>query len=263
MVIDKILRLLARSHPSPMSKKVLDWAIGVQRRVLFTDYDFLTNGEMRYVESIARDCVKKSRVFFDVGANVGDFSIALAKIVPAKDRIFAFEPHPEVFKKLRERVSSFKNITPINQGLDDKSITRALTDSAITAKNMIDIEVFKARYGVIPPTVDCSFIRGDEFMADKGIEKIDFLKLDIEGAEGRALKGFGDRLNQIEAIQFEYGRINIFTKFLLVDFYDLLQNFQIGRIHPKETVFETFDWKQENFIDGNFLARKIAVNRDH
>ena len=66
-------------------------------------------------------------------------------------------------------------------------------------------------------------IKGDSFLTDAKIDYVDFLKLDVEGAEYDAIVGFEESLKsgKIRAIQFEYGYINIVTKKLLIDFYNL------------------------------------------
>lgn len=47
--------------------------------------------------------------------------------------------------------------------------------------------------------------RADEYIREKGIELIDFLKIDTEGFEFNVLKGFGDQIQKVKIIQFEYG----------------------------------------------------------
>lgn len=47
--------------------------------------------------------------------------------------------------------------------------------------------------------------RGDEYMEEHEIEGIDFLKIDVEGFEFNVIKGFGDKIENVKIIQFEYG----------------------------------------------------------
>lgn len=47
--------------------------------------------------------------------------------------------------------------------------------------------------------------RADEYIRQKGVESIDFLKIDTEGHEFSVLKGFGEELKRVNIIQFEYG----------------------------------------------------------
>jgi len=47
--------------------------------------------------------------------------------------------------------------------------------------------------------------RADEYIKSTGVERIDFLKIDTEGCEMNVLRGFGEEINRVEIIQFEYG----------------------------------------------------------
>jgi len=99
-------------------------------------------------------------------------------------------------------------------------------------------------------------------MKENKIEKVDFVKLDLEGAEYDAILGFKDFLKErkIRAFQFEYGLINISTKKLLLDFYSLLNEhgYILGKIYPKVVEFREYSYMHEDFLGPNF----IAVHKD-
>jgi len=61
---------------------------------------------------------------------------------------------------------------------------------------------------------------------------------------------------QIKIIQFEYGMININTHFLLKDFYDYLEAFdmKIGKIYPSYVDLREYRHIDENFYGPNYLA---------
>ena len=60
----------------------------------------------------------------------------------------------------------------------------------------------------------------------------------------------------IDAIQFEYNKHNIANNKLLMNFYEALIDYNIGRIFPNHVDFKQYEFTDENFIDGNFLAVK-------
>ena len=64
----------------------------------------------------------------------------------------------------------------------------------------------------------------DDYCASKGIERIDFLKIDVEGAEHRVLKGLSKMIDGdgVACVQFEYGPFSLDTRFLLKDYFALL-----------------------------------------
>jgi Methyltransferase FkbM domain len=103
-------------------------------------------------------------------------------------------------------------------------------------------------------------IRGDDFIKKSEITEVNFLKIDIEGAEYDALLGFEQTIKdgKIKAIQFEYGYINITTKKLLVDYYDFFekQGYVLGKIFPKIVEFRKYEFKYEDFLGPNYIAVK-------
>lgn len=110
---------------------------------------------------------------------------------------------------------------------------------------------------------ECSLTTGDFYCAKRGIDHIDLLKLDVEGAESTVLKGFSRMLEEarIAAVQFEYNFAAIRSHFLLSDFYDLFEpaGFVVGKIFPDAVEFRAYDiYRDEDFLGPNYLA----VRRD-
>jgi hypothetical protein len=101
-------------------------------------------------------------------------------------------------------------------------------------------------------------ITGDSFCAVHHVEHIDFLKIDVEGAEHMVMQGFTDMLRQgqIDIVQFEYGRANIISRWLLRDTYQFLQRFgyAVGKIFPEGVDFREYRLDDEDFRGPNYLA---------
>jgi hypothetical protein len=98
---------------------------------------------------------------------------------------------------------------------------------------------------------------GDDYVRAHGLDAIDFLKIDVEGAEHLVLKGFQQTLaaGRINCIQFEYGAFSIETRVLLADYYDTLgSKYWIGKIFPGSVEFRDYHWTMENFRFSNFLC---------
>jgi Methyltransferase FkbM domain len=84
------------------------------------------------------------------------------------------------------------------------------------------------------------------------------LKVDVEGAEGAVLQGFKTALaeRRIDVVQFEYGFQNIFSRFLLLDFYRLLEphGYAVGKLYPDGVCFKSWEPKDEDFYGPNYVA---------
>ena len=96
------------------------------------------------------------------------------------------------------------------------------------------------------------------FSAREGVRDVDFLKLDVEGAEHLVLQGLESslRLQRVRFAQFEYGRVNILTHFLLRDFHQLFASYGyvVGKIYPDYVDFREYDLGDEDFMGPNYLA---------
>jgi len=130
--------------------------------------------------------VKEGDVIFDVGANVGMFSIYASKKVKCK--IYSFEPVKYTFNILEEtiKLNGVENtIIPVNKGVFNcigyenikMNINENIGDSSIIFNNNV----------VNSEQIELTTI--DDFVIDNKIERIDFIKADIEGAERLMLEG--------------------------------------------------------------------------
>jgi FkbM family methyltransferase len=218
------------------------------------NHDIYSNGEITVLKKIART---NPGIIIDAGANVGDYSILANQIMPAC-KIYAFEPVEATFQYLLSNIKDLKNVVPIKKGLFKENCELAINLFASNEHSSIyDIEG-------LPIGSDSQqkieLVRGDDFIKDNQIDSIDFLKLDVEGAEYDALLGFENAIKHgaIKAVQFEYGYINISTKKLLVDYYTFFEanGYIVGKIFPKLVEFRKYHFKYEDFIGPNFIAVK-------
>jgi hypothetical protein len=115
--------------------------------------------------------------------------------------------------------------------------------------------------GYASAAFEAQIMTGDEYVARHDIDRIDFLKIDVEGTEHLVLKGFARTLaeGRIRCIQFEYGAFSIDTRVLLRDFHALLApKYWIGKLFPTGIEFRDYSWTDEDFRFANFLC----ISRD-
>jgi hypothetical protein len=98
----------------------------------------------------------------------------------------------------------------------------------------------------------------DEFCNEQGIQKIDFLKIDVEGHEYKVLQGASKMIKNkaIRFIQFEFGGCNIESRVFLKNFWDLLKDdFKLYRI-VSDGVYPITEYNEtlEIFTYTNFFA---------
>jgi len=195
-------------------------------------------------------------VIFDVGANIGKWLAMARKHHPAA-KIHCFEILPALLDQLREGAADDPNAQINDFGLLDKEGEVDVYQHPIS--NLSSVFALPRNR---KETLKCRVSTGDTYLKTNGIDKVDYLKLDVEGAEHLVLKGFDDALksNALRIIQFEYGEPNLETRFLLKDYYEMFigMDYFVGRIEPDRVAFGPYSMSYENFSAANFLA----VTRD-
>ena len=145
---------------------------------------------------VLKDHLSTDSVFIDVGANIGSFSLVAAKILSkGTGQVIAFEPSEYHVERLAGNIklNGFENISLNRLGLSDTAGKHALyvprSGSGLT--NTGGATIFRDEDTPSEKLVmeEVELVRLDDFAAEHGITHVDVMKLDIEGAELRALKG--------------------------------------------------------------------------
>lgn len=129
--------------------------------------------------------IEESDYIIDAGANIGLFS-ALAAVKAKKGRVYSFEPVPYVQSLLKETVQYYDNINIIPAALSDytgKSIININKEEHTMSSLSRDNNNAEHNKEV----VDVYTI--DQFVKENKLDRVDFIKADIEGAERFMLKG--------------------------------------------------------------------------
>ena len=215
------------------------------------NYDIQSNGERFVLETLARQPLT---CIFDVGANIGTWALLAHQCLP-NAKIHCFEIATPTQETLKEQTKGLSNIIVNDFGLSDREgeATLKFYPQFAAASSVIDFP--HPGGGVL---MKAPIACGDLYMEKHGITHVDFMKLDVEGAEDRVLQGFSNALSNrlIDVIQFEYGRVNILTKFLLHDFYALFRKhgYRVGKIYPNYVDFREYSFTHEDFLGPNYLA---------
>ncbi len=223
-------------------------------------YDVHLNGEAALLAALAPF---KPAVLFDVGANIGDWSLAAAELVP-NAHLHAFEITPATAEALAVNAAPFGarlTIHPFGLGDHEGEITVYLSPRDDTANSTLRDAVAISSDGNDDATiaeVAARITTGDAFLAEHGIAHLDFLKIDVEGAEFSVLNGFQNAFarNAIDLVQFEYGEINLKTRDFLEDYYKFFtaRGFVVGKLYPEGVMFKEYTLADEDFLGPNYIA---------
>jgi FkbM family methyltransferase len=220
-------------------------------------------GELDALAYVARRLDKVPYpVIFDVGANVGSYSLACLRAFGNRCLLHAFEPSAATFEKLRSNADlSREGIHLHRLAMSDHDGTATLhtseAGSSIASLEQLErpLRPFDAR---LDEQVELRTLDG--FCLEQGIDQIDLLKLDIEGHEIAALNGAARMLGQgrIRFLQFEFGENNVSSRTYLADFNKILADrFDVSRIVPGGPVPWQYRGSQsEIFATMNYLCER-------
>jgi FkbM family methyltransferase len=223
------------------------------RKLDNVDFDMSRNGELRVIRALR---ALAPQVVFDVGAHKGDWSRLVSNFYP-ECAIHAFEVVPETFARLVANTSDLPAVVANGVGLSDEAGPISINISANTPDSTAcKIPGMKYHDTYYSKTVEARVITGASYLDKHGIDRIDFLKIDVEGMDLKVIRGFEDRLSVARAIQFEYGIFNIASHDLLSDFCSYLSDrgFVVGKIFPRRVAWFDYHFTKELFHGGNFLA---------
>jgi len=142
----------------------------------------------RYEAKIIESLLDKDEVFWDVGANIGYFTLVAAAVLKNRGQIVSFEPGRTAFARLQDNIAlnPFHNIIIYKLAVTDKSGEAVLYLSGEVADSGANLY----RPGSEQASQEkCTTVSLDQFRGEQGLRSPDFLKMDVEGAELAALRG--------------------------------------------------------------------------
>ena len=173
---------------------------------------------------------KKDLTIFDCGGNIGIYSKLVLEIFGRSNnalRLHIFEPSHQCAEGLIKDFGKLENVWVHQVAVSDESggaelfypwkgaggasLSRDVSEAQGTGSSKIQSERIQR-------------VTLDAFCRENKIDRIDFLKLDIEGYELAALKGGNEllKLGKIDYIQVEIGQASLATKCMLFDIWEML-----------------------------------------
>jgi FkbM family methyltransferase len=160
-------------------------------QLVFGNFLFLTHLEsssspelvMRNYERFSSS-LEQDDIVLDVGAHMGAFSITSGKRL-SKGLVISFEPHPNIYQllKLNVYLNELKNIVPLNIAVADFCGKTVLSVPKDPAAAYLGPDIYsKGTFEVQVRTID-------DVCLQRGIERVNFIKIHAEGSEMAILKG--------------------------------------------------------------------------
>lgn len=184
--------------------------------------------------------------FYDVGAEIGLYTLLLAKVVGEKGKIIAFEPEDSSYERLREnlKLNGLRNVRLFHLALGSHSGEGKLYIGRVgVAPGLINTSTTRNRQIVQKVQI----IEGDRFVEMSNLSQPRAVKIDVEGFEYNVIQGLkktlSDRTCQMVCCEIHPKMLP--KEFSSNDVIDLLRSYGFKRIetYPRGETFHAFCYK--------------------
>ena len=160
--------------------------------------DYLSGAYEPETTALFKKTIKSGWTIIDVGADMGYYSLLSAKLTGPEGQVFAFEPYSFPYKEhLLKNIAlnNFKNIVPVKKAADEKNIKR---EFFVNSRSFYDVKRNFSGSSDEIEKIECVTL--DEFFKDYK-RPINLVKIDVEGAEIKVLKGMSGILKKNKDIK--------------------------------------------------------------
>ena len=156
------------------------------------------NNEQPVQEALTR-YLKAGDVFYDIGANVGFFTVIAAKLIAPRGSVYAFEPVPENVARLWQNVklNGFRNVTVIEKAV---SHVTGQAELLITSHPGGAALSTTTRPPDVKRAITVDVIAIDDLVFQEKLVPPAVVKIDVEGAEIEVLQGMRRTLREFKPI---------------------------------------------------------------
>lgn len=182
------------------------WKLDTKR---YIDREILNNGVFEpYATALVQQLLKPGMVVGDIGANFGYYTLQFGRLVGQSGYVYAFEPVSRYRKRLLEhlKLNDITNVEVINKALSNK-----------IGKAQIYVGECSGTFHWCAPkdaeeVQEVPVTTFDAFVQEHKIQKLDFLKVDVDGHEPNFLQGAQNVLIKFKPIMlFEFCQESLYA----------------------------------------------------
>ncbi len=193
-------------------------------------YEVITT---QFLEKIIRE----GDIFIDIGANCGALTLVVASVI-GKGKIYAFEPNPSVYSRLQNNLASNPEIEAVVKTLPlgigaEKSQLFLSEDINYRGNSCIISEPSEQKIAV-------EVVALDDWAEQENLERIDAIKIDVEGMEYEVLQGSKAILKKYHPIVYFETISDFFThkNYKIQTIYEFLSSLDYQIINPQKPYLE-------------------------
>lgn len=176
------------------------------------------------------------KTVIDVGANVGQFAVATAKIFSGVS-VHSFEPNPECVSALQKNIASLPNVLvyPLALGEAEGEVSFHVNSHSHSSSIL---PLAKSHLMAFPDAREVNMIQVklctlDKVFADIELSSPVMLKLDVQGYEAQVLRGATETLKRIDYVVLEASFKPMYQgEILFMDIVKLMEGFEFSFLRP-------------------------------
>ncbi len=214
-----------------------------------------------YLQAIQKKETLQESIFIDIGANIGQHSLFMSRLV---DKVHAFEPFEKVSQRIEWQIESnqLNNIIIHKVGISDSNAFMPFF-----APTGLNLGIGSFDQGTTTKgneyIGDLKVVRGDDYFLENNISKVTIMKIDVEGLEKLVLKGFAKTLKQhrpMILLEISYGEKLSFNS--LQEITDLLpEDYQLFVFKKRKKEVEKPEEKKHKIVSpGSTNLYHLSLN---
>ena len=210
----------------------------------------------RHFINYVSDKISDPKIILELGSRDGYQSIEFSRIYP-KAKVYAFECNPESIETCIKNTKNYKNIEIIPYAVFNKNEKMKFypVRELIGVSSLFKLtKEYSMKHNFSQKEITVEAIRIDTWAKKKGINKIDLIWIDLQGAEYEAFEGIGKLLSNIQAIYTEVEIKELFENQKLID--------DISNILYENGffIFKYFESGNNSFGNSIYLNKKYKQN---
>lgn len=150
---------------------------------------------------------KPGDIVIDIGANVGSHALPMARLVGSSGRVYAFEPVPWAMAKMKRNISlnGFVNLVTEQLALSDENLGQVEMEFRASfkigaARGVDESGKIDEGWWNECDKVLTKIQTLDSYIAENAINRVDLIKLDVDGFEGKVIRGALDALSRLKPV---------------------------------------------------------------
>ncbi len=195
--------------------------------------------------------VETGETVFDIGAFTGNTGRYFAEKTGTKGKVYCFEPHPRFFALLQKNVRDCPQVECVQAGCAAKDGEAMLIDASTSS--------VLSEKGVLPVVIRSV----DSFVAEHGISKVDYIKMDIEGLEPESLDGARETIRRFHpklAVCVYHKPDHLHSLLEKIRSFGLPYSYHLK--HSSRLTTETVLFAQPQYKDARHAARERERERE-